>query len=156
MKKALFISSTGGHFSEMMMLKPMFDKYDYHIVTEKTGTTESLKKTYGKKIDFLVYGTKDHIFSYIFKITYNTLKSLVLFIKLRPDIVITTGTHTAVPMCYIAHIFGKKVVFIETFANVTTKTMAGNLAYKVADLFIVQWEEMKKLYPKAIYFGGVF
>ena len=155
-KKALFISSTGGHFSEMMMLKPMFEDFDYHIITEKTNTTKSLKETYGKKIDFLVYGTKDHKLSYPFKLIYNIFKSLVLFIKIRPDIVITTGTHTAVPMCYIAHLLKKKVVFIETFANVTTKTMSGNMVYKIADLFVVQWEEMKQLYPSAVYLGGVF
>ena len=34
-KKVLFISSTGGHFNELMQLKPMFEKYDYHIITEK-------------------------------------------------------------------------------------------------------------------------
>ena len=156
LKRALFISSTGGHFSELMRLKPMFDKYDYHIITEKTKTTEDLKNTYKKKIDFLVYGTKDHIFSYIFKVTYNTLKSLFLFIKIRPKIIITTGTHTAVPMCYLGKVFGSKIVFIETFANVETKTMAGKIVYPIADLFIVQWEEMKKLYPKATYLGGVF
>jgi UDP-N-acetylglucosamine:LPS N-acetylglucosamine transferase len=33
MKKVLFISSTGGHLSEMMMLNSMFKKYDYHIIT---------------------------------------------------------------------------------------------------------------------------
>ena len=156
MKKALFISSTGGHFSEMMMLKPMFEKFDYHIITEKTNSTKSLKNVHGKKINFLVYGTKDHKISYPFKLVYNILKSLVLFIKIKPDIVITTGTHTAVPMCYIAHLFKKKVVFIETYANVTTKTLSGKLVYKIADLFVVQWEEMKKLYPKAVCLGGIF
>ena len=33
-KKVLFISSTGGHFNELMQLKPMFEKYDYHIITD--------------------------------------------------------------------------------------------------------------------------
>ena len=42
MKKVLFISSTGGHLSEMMMLESLFKKYDYHIITEKTDTTKSL------------------------------------------------------------------------------------------------------------------
>ena len=37
-KKVLFISSTGGHFNELMQLKPMFEKYDYHIITEKDKT----------------------------------------------------------------------------------------------------------------------
>ena len=35
-KKVLFIASTGGHLSELMQLKPLFDYYDYRIITEKT------------------------------------------------------------------------------------------------------------------------
>lgn len=155
-KKAIFISSTGGHFSELMMLKPLFDKFDYQIITEKTATTISLKEKYKEKIDYLVYGTREHPIIYIFKFAYNFIKSLYFFIKYRPDIIITTGTHTAVPMCYIAHAFKKKVVFIETYANVTTMTSSGKHIYKFADLFIVQWEEMKKLYPNAVYLGGIF
>ena len=46
MKKVLFISSTGGHLSEMLQLKPMFKKYDYHIVTEYTDSTKNLKNIY--------------------------------------------------------------------------------------------------------------
>ena len=34
MKKVLFISSTGGHFNEMMRLEPMFNKYDSYIATD--------------------------------------------------------------------------------------------------------------------------
>ena len=34
-KKILFISSTGGHLSEMLQLNKMFEDYEYHIVTEK-------------------------------------------------------------------------------------------------------------------------
>jgi len=139
-----------------MMLKPMFNEFNYHIITEKTDTTKSLKEIYGKKIDFLVYGTKDHKASYPFKFMFNVIKSFFLFFKIKPDIVITTGTHTAVPMCYIAHIFKKKVVFIETFANVSTKTLSGRIIYNIADLFVVQWEEMKQLYPNSICLGGIF
>ena len=70
--------------------------------------------------------------------------------------VVTTGTHTAVPMCYIAKLFGSKVIFIETFANRNSKTATGKLVYKFADLFIVQWEEMLKLYPKAKLGGSIY
>ena len=53
MKKVLFISSTGGHLSEMMQLKPMFKKYNYHIITEYTDSTKNLCKTYEGKVDYL-------------------------------------------------------------------------------------------------------
>ena len=91
---------------------------------------------------------------YIFP--FNCLKSFFLFIKIRPDVVISTGSHTAVPMCYIAHFFKKKVIYIETFANIYTKTVAGKLVYPIADHFIVQWESMLELYPDAIYGGWIF
>ena len=68
----------------------------------------------------------------------------------------TTGTHTAVPMCYIAKIFGSKIIFIETFANRTTATVAGRLVYPIADTFVVQWEEMHKLYPKSVCWGWLY
>ena len=41
-KKVLFISSTGGHLSELMQLAPLFEKYDYHIITEKDKVNENL------------------------------------------------------------------------------------------------------------------
>ena len=142
MKKVLFISSTGGHFSEMMELKSMFKNYDYHIITEKTKTSHSLKEKYGKRINFLIYGTKDHKLVYPFKLMANCFISLFLYIKLRPKVIITTGAHTAGPMCCIGKLFGSKIVFIETFANINKRTVTGNLIYKFADLFIVQWESM--------------
>lgn len=66
-KKVLFISSTGGHFNELMQLKPMFEKYDYHIITEKDKFTEGFKKQYGNRISYMVYGTRSHPIVYPFK-----------------------------------------------------------------------------------------
>lgn len=155
MKKVMFISSTGGHLDELMQLKSIFNNYDYCIVTEKTKSNLNLKEKH-KKVSFLVYGTKDHLFSYLFKFTYNCFKSIGLYIKYRPKYIVTTGTHTAVPMCYIGKLFRSKIIFIETFANRETKTLAGRLVYPIADKFIVQWEEMLKLYPKAEYWGWIY
>ena len=155
-KKVLFISSTGGHLSEMMMLNSMFKKYDYHIITEKTKSTDYLKKEYPQKVNYLIYGTKDHMLTYPFKLIANCFKSLYYYFKLRPKVIITTGAHTAGPMCCIGKIFGSKIIYIESFANIHTKTITGRIIYHFADLFIVQWESMLKLYPKAVYGGWIY
>lgn len=155
-KKVLFISSTGGHFNELMQLKPMFEKYDYHIITEKDKTNKNLVQQYEKKIYFLPYGTRSKIFSYIIKYFYLCMKTVFLYLKLRPKYIVTTGTHTAGPMCYLGKLFGSKIIYIETFANSNTKTVTGRLIYPIADLFIVQWKEMLKLYPKAVYGGSIY
>lgn len=156
MKKVMFISSTGGHLSELMQLKEIFQNYDYHIITEKTDTTIKLKETYGDKISYLIYGARNYMLSYSIKFPMNIIKSLLLFIKLKPDIIVTTGAHTAVPMCYIAKLFKKKVIFIESFARVNSKSMSGKLVNKIADLFIVQHEEMLNVYKNAVYKGELY
>lgn len=156
MKKVLFISSTGGHFSELLQLKPLFKKYDSYIITEKDKTNESIKNEYGDKCFFLPYGTRSKLFTYIFKYFYLCLKTVYLYIKIRPKYIVTTGTHTAVPMCYLGKLFGSKIIFIETFANSESKTLSGKMVYPIANLFIVQWESMLKLYPKAIYGGSIY
>lgn len=156
MKKVLFISSTGGHFSELLQLKPLFEKYNSYIITEKDKTNESYKDVYGDKMFFLPYGTRSKIFSYIFKYFYLCIKTIYLFFKIRPKYIVTTGTHTAVPMCYLGKLFGSKIIFVETFANSKSKTLSGRMIYPIANLFIVQWREMLKMYPKAVYGGSIY
>ena len=156
MKKVIFISSTGGHLSELMQLKGIFNKYDYHIITEKNDTTLKLKEEYGDRINYLVYGARNYMLSYMFKFPYNILKSLILFLKIRPDVIVTTGAHTAVPMCYIAKLFKKKIIFIETYARVNSKSMSGKMINKIADVFLVQHEEMLDVYENAIYKGELY
>ena len=50
MKKVLFISSTGGHLNELLQLKPMFEKYDSYIITEKTKSNLKLKEEYNTRM----------------------------------------------------------------------------------------------------------
>ena len=155
MKKVLFISSTGGHLNELLQLKSTMKKYDSYLITEKTKSTIGLEKEFKNKIYFMKYGTKSH-FSYIYIFPFNCLKSIYYFFKIRPKVIVTTGAHTAVFMCYFAKLFRRKIIYIETFANIHSKSMSGKLVYPIADLFIVQWKSMLEIYPKAIYGGWIF
>ena len=155
-KRVMFLASTGGHLNELLQLKDMFKKYEYSLVTEKDDTTIHLKKIYNDKLHFLIYGTRKKVLIYPFIFLLNCIKSICLYIKLKPQYIVTTGTHTAVPLCYIGKIFKSKIVFIETFANRETKTLSGMLVYPIVDLFIVQWKEMLEKYPKAIFKGAIY
>jgi len=154
--KVMFVSSTGGHLSELMQLNFLCSKYDYQIITEKTENNLNLKEKYKNRVKFLFFGTKEHFVTYPFKLLANCFKSLYYYLKFQPDVIITTGAHTAGPMCCLGKIFGSKIIYIESFANIHTKTITGRLIYHFADLFIVQWEEMLKFYPKAVYGGWIY
>ena len=154
-RRVMFIASTGGHLNELLQLKSMFSKYDYSLITEKTKSNLYLKNQY-KDVHFLIYGTKHHILTYPFKLFINCFISLFYYLKYRPDYIITTGVHSAGPMCCLGKIFGSKIIYIETFANMVSKTATGKLLYPISDKFIVQWESMKKLYPEAEFGGWIF
>ena len=117
---------------------------------------EKLEDEYKEKMGYMVFGTKDHMLTYPFKLLANCFISVYYFIKIRPKYIVTTGTHTAGPICYLGKIFGSKIIYIETMANINRKTQTGRLIYPIADLFIVQWESMLKIYPKAVYGGFIF
>ncbi len=155
MKKVMFISSTGGHFNELMKLEPLFKNYKVTVVTESSSNKKKLKNEYKKyNIHFLLKKSKYRVVS-LFNLFINCFISLFYFIKYRPKYIVTTGAHTAGPMCCIGKIFRSKIIFIETMANINTPTKTGRIIYKFADLFIVQWEEMLKVYPNAVYGGWI-
>ena len=153
-KRVMFISSVGGHLTQMLQLKEIFNDYDYRLVTEKTDVTVNMKDKY--KLSFLKYGSRKYLLKYIFVSIYNIIKSFCLFIKYNPSVIVTTGTHTAVVMCYLGFLFKRKVIYIESFAKRTSPTLTGRIVYRISSVFVVQWEEMKKFYPKAVYWGGIY
>jgi len=86
----------------------------------------------------------------------NTLRTIFIYAKERPDVVITTGVLAVLPMCLLSKLMRKKLIYIESFAKVNTPNESGKLLYKYADRFYVQWESMLKVYPNAVYLGGIY
>ena len=142
------ISSSGGHYQQLKMLKPLGQKYDIFVVTEKT--------KYKSDADYylLQSGLKDWLFP--IKTLLNSFKTIYIIAKERPDFVVTTGTMVAIPMCLFLKMFKKKVIYIETFSRVTNCTRAGKFMYGKADLFIYQWEQLAKYYPDGVYGGSIY
>ena len=153
-KNVMFICSVGGHLSLMLELNKIFDDYNYVLVTENTDVTKDMKSKYN--MEYLTYGSRKYLFRYIFIFFFNIFKSMYLFIKYSPKVIVTTGTHTAVPMCYIGWLFRRKIIYIESFAKRTSPTKAGKMIYPIATTFVVQWKSMLKFYPKAKYWGGIY
>ncbi|WP_035789296.1 PssD/Cps14F family polysaccharide biosynthesis glycosyltransferase [Butyrivibrio sp. XBB1001] len=150
--KVCFAASSGGHYEQLMMLKPLMDMYDSFVITEKTSYDSSCKdeKTYYLR----QVNRKEKLFPLI--LLLNAISSLKIYYKEKPDIIVCTGVLAMIPMCMIMKLFGKKIIYIESFAKVTSATETGRLMYKVADQFFVQWESMKDIFPNAKYVGGIY
>ena len=144
-----FVSSSGGHWEQLQKLEALAQKYTGFFVTEKTQFEAPLGKYFMLQTDL-----KDKLM--IPKMLWNAIYTLYIWVKERPDFVITTGTMVAYPFYLLAVLFHKKFVFIETFGRANMATVAGKKMEKHTDLFIVQWETQKKFYKKAIYGGCLY
>lgn len=151
-QKLCFAASTGGHFEQLMMLRPLMQKYDSFILTEKTGYRVARE---GDRVYYLSQVNRKEK-TWLFAMLKNAFQSLWIFIKERPRVVICTGVLAMIPMCLLCKLFGGKLIYIESFAKVTSPTETGKLLYKFADRFYVQWESMLEVYPNALYLGGIY
>lgn len=86
----------------------------------------------------------------------NTIKAIKILSKEKPDLIISSGAAPAIPFFWIGKLLGAKTIYIEVFDRIGASTITGRLCYSVTDKFIVEWEEMKKVYPKAINLGSIF
>ena len=152
-RKVCLICSSGGHLEQIKQLKMIIDRYDCFYVTNMTKFTKDLnKRTYFVND---LYRGRIKVKKFLV-ILFMFLQQFIIFIKERPDVVITTGAGIAIPMCLIAKFFGKKTVYIESFARINSTNKTGEFLYKHVDLFVVQWKQLLEFYPDAIYGGWIY
>ena len=82
-------------------------------------------------------------------------RSLKIAIKERPDVVITTGSLPLAMVCFCAALFGAKIVWIDSIANVERLSMSGSFVRCFADLFLTQWPELAQKYENVEYVGAI-
>lgn len=151
MEKLCFIASSGGHFEEISKLRIIEESYPSILITESGPfRTEFCKKQY-----YVPQTNRKELF-FIIKYIFIFLKALIILIKEKPKCLITTGALIAYPISMIGKRMGCRLIYIESFARVNQASLTGRLLYRHADLFIVQWEDMLKTYPKAVLGGGIF
>ena len=84
----------------------------------------------------------------------NTVVAWKVLRKEKPDLLISSGA--AVPFFYLAKLMGKKLIYVEVYDRIDKPTLTGRLVYPIVDCFIVQWEEQKQVYKKAVNLGSIF
>ena len=148
--KICLVGSSGGHLTHLYMLKPFWqDKERFWVTFDKEDARSLLK---GEKMYPCYFPTNRNIWNLI----RNTFLAVRVLRKEKPDLIISTGAASAVPFFYIGKIFGAKTVYIEVFDRIDKPTLTGKLVYPATDVFVVQWEEMKEVYPKAVNLGSIF
>ena len=148
--KVCLVGSSGGHLTHLYMLKPFWQDKDRFWVTFDKEDARSLLED--ERMIPCYYPTNRSLKGFII----NTRLAFKVLRKERPDLIISSGAAVSVPFFYVGKLLGAKCIYIEVFDRIDQSTMSGKMVYPIADKFIVQWEEMKKIYPKAINLGSIF
>jgi len=139
-KKVLAISSGGGHWIELLRLSPAF------VGTEVIYAT--VEKSYSNMLDDI-----EHSAFYTFadvtrwnklKWIWTALQISLLLLRVRPDIVISTGALPGYMALRLGKLFGARTIWIDSIANAHELSASGRHIGKFADLYLTQWEHLAR------------
>jgi beta-1,4-N-acetylglucosaminyltransferase len=97
--------------------------------------------------------------SSIFSTLYVIFWCIPFLLTHRPEVILTNGPGTCVPVCLVAYFFRlvkllkTRIVFVESVCRVKTLSLSGKILRYFVDDFFVQWPELLERYPKATYLG---
>lgn len=144
--KICLVASLGGHLEELKFVECIQMQNEYVLITERR--SEAQKNQHG--IYFVDQINRKEKFA-LFKIARLFLQGNRILNREKPDCYISTGALISIPILILGKLKRKKIIFIETFARVESGSISGRIAYCFADVFIVYWENLLKIYPKAVY-----
>lgn len=152
--RVLIPTSSGGHLTEVLQLKRLLEATDHLFVTEDLPLTRRLLD--GQPCRFVRPNGRNRDWVFWRNFLINWLLAVPILLKFRPHAIVTTGSHTAIPFCYLGKLMGCRIVYILSFCRIDSKAAAATAVYPIADLFFVQWEQMRSAYPKSRYVGPLF
>ncbi len=141
------VCSAGGHLSEALSSIE-------NVSADTCVVTKHDKHVAGRLKKYDVYFVNDPHTS-LWGFFVNALRSLFIYMKQRPKIILSTGSGIALATCMLGKLFGSKIIYIESGAKVIAPSKTGKFMYRYADVFYVQWKPMLEVYPDAIYVGGL-
>ncbi|WP_432472313.1 UDP-N-acetylglucosamine--LPS N-acetylglucosamine transferase [Amphritea sp. HPY] len=133
--KVLLVSSSGGHWVQMCRLEPAFQGCDLVYA--------STERSYHQH-------HPDSPFHYIpdasrwnkVRLLWQAFVVLITLLKVRPDVIITTGASVGLFALFIGRKLGAKTIWVDSIANCDTLSLSGLKAKNYADLYLTQWQHL--------------
>jgi len=143
----LLVGSSGGHLAQLYAARAWWEGFDRVWVTFDSAEARSLLRS--ERLIRAFHPTTRNIPNLL----RNTWLAWKVLREVRPDVVVSTGAGVAFPFFLLSRLHGIKTVYVEVYDRVDTPTLTGRLCYPISDLFLLQWEEQRRSYPKGIVIG---
>ncbi len=131
------MASGGGHWEQMMLLRPMLERFDVCFATTNPGLAE---REGLDNVHILRDTNRDRPLDAL----RCAATALRIAFTLRPDVVITTGAMPGL-LCLIAgKLAGARTIWVESVANAEQPSLSGAVARRFVSLWLTQWEHLAR------------
>lgn len=146
-KRVLAIASAGGHWQQLMLMREAYGHHDVHYVNTLDGLGAQFDAAPVTVIPDCNRNTPFRALA--------TLWALIrLMIRLRPDVIISTGALPGVMALALGRVIGARTIWVDSVANAEEMSSSGRLARRFATHWLSQWETPAKA-AGATYAGNI-
>lgn len=133
--RILAVSSGGGHWVQMLRLRPAFA--DKAVTYASVGTSRAADVA-----PAAYHAIPDANRAQKFKLLWLLMKLSWLVLRVRPDVVISTGAAPGYLAVRIGRMLGARTLFLDSIANAEELSLSANLAKRHCDLVLTQWPHL--------------
>ncbi len=133
--RILAVSSAGGHWEQLVAIRECFEGHEVFFANTMPGLSE---KSGASPVAVI----RDCNRSAPLDAIRSAFDAYRLVKTLRPDVVVTTGAAPGLLALAVGKLFGARGVWIDSVANSERLSLSGQLALKIADLHLTQWEHL--------------
>lgn len=134
-RRVMLVSSSGGHWTELRRLAPAFDACDRiwcSVIPEMAREVAP---------DRFVLVPDASRWNKL-RLAWSALRVLMALLRVRPDVVVSTGAAPGYFAILFARLVGARSVWLDSIANAEELSMSGQKATRVATLTLTQWPEL--------------
>ena len=133
--RVLAVASGGGHWVQLLRLRRAFDGADLHYAST---VRDSARHVNPAPFHWFPDANRDTKL----KLALSALIVFWIVLRVRPDVVVSTGAAGGYFAIRFAQFFGGRGMFIDSIANAQNLSKAGALALGKADRTLSQWPEV--------------
>ncbi len=145
-KTILAIASGGGHFVQLLRLRPAWDGLPVTYATVHAASAIDVAPA--PLLTFRDVSRADW-----WRLPLTLWDIVRILLKVRPDVIITTGALPPLLALLLARPFGIRTLWVDSIANSEVLSGSGGLARRIASTVVTQWPDLAA--PGVDYWGSV-
>jgi len=135
MARILAAASSGGHLEQLLLLTR--DLGDHQLVIVTTDPSQAGRRGLSRAVFLQDCNLREPVRAFICAVS-----SFALVLRIRPDVVISTGAASGFFCLLWGRLFGARTLWIDSVANADRLSLSGRLARRVTKICLTQWEHL--------------